>query len=438
MSYLPQEIVRKKRDGGALSPQEIAWFVQGLTDGKVGEGQAAALAMAVFFRGMTRAETVALTLALCHSGRTLRWDDLPGPVVDKHSTGGVGDKVSLVLAPILAACGAFVPMVSGRGLGHTGGTLDKLESIPGYVAAPDLDRLRRVVRDAGCAVIGQTDDLAPADRRLYAIRDVTATVESIPLITASILAKKLAAGPRALVMDVKTGSGAFLPALDKARALARSIVAVAGGASLACSALLTDMGQCLGRTAGNALEVAEAIAMLKGEPVEPRLKEVTLALCGEALALAGLVPDPVAGRARAEAALATGAAAERFARMVRGLGGPGDLLERVAVHLPQAPCRRPVFPPCEGRVGAIDVRALGLAVVELGGGRRRAGDPVEHAVGLSEVKGIGEAVGPQEPLAVVHGCRETDLAAAAARLQAAYIITAGTPAAASPILERIG
>jgi thymidine phosphorylase len=438
MSFLPQEIVRKKRDGGELSPEEIAWFVRGLTDGEVGEGQAAAWAMAVFFRGMSRAETVALTLALRDSGRTLRWDDLPGPVVDKHSTGGVGDKVSLVLAPVLAACGAYVPMLSGRGLGHTGGTLDKLESIPGYVAAPDLDRLRRVVREAGCAVIGQTDDLAPADRRLYAIRDVTATVESISLITASILAKKLAAGPQALVMDIKTGSGAFLPALDEARALAQSIVEVAGGAGLACSALLTDMGQCLGRTAGNALEVAEAIAMLRGEPVEPRLEAVTLALCGEALALAGLATDPAAGRACAEAALATGAAAERFARMVRGLGGPGDLLECPADHLPQVPCRRPVYPEEEGRVGAIDARAMGLAVVELGGGRRQAGDHVDHAVGLSEVKAVGETVGPREPLAVVHGRDETGLAAAAARLRAAYIITAGTPTTVPPVLERIG
>jgi thymidine phosphorylase len=436
--FLPQEIIRKKRHGQALAPEEIAFFVRGITDGSVGEGQAAALAMAVFFHGMTRDETVALTLAKRDSGRVLRWAGLPGPVVDKHSTGGIGDKVSLILAPVLAACGAFVPMISGRGLGHTGGTLDKLESIPGYQAQPDLARLDRVVREAGCAIIGQTDELAPADRRLYAIRDVTATVESIPLITASILSKKLAAGLDALVMDVKTGSGAFMPTLEGARALAASIVEVAGGAGLACAALITDMGQCLGRTAGNALEVAESVAVLRGEPAEPRLREVTLGLGGEALALAGLAPDATSGRAAAEAALASGAAAERFAAMVRALGGPGDLVERPQDHLPHAALVRPVIPLTAGRVQAIDARALGLVVVELGGGRRRASDPVDHAVGLAEVRGVGEAVGPDAPLAWVHARDESGFAAAEIRLRDAYIVGDGTPAPRPAIVERIG
>jgi thymidine phosphorylase len=436
--FLPQEIIRKKRHGQALAPEEIAFFVRGITDGSIGEGQAAALAMAIFFHGMSRDETVALTLAKRDSGRVLRWEGLPGPVVDKHSTGGVGDKVSLILAPVLAACGAFVPMISGRGLGHTGGTLDKLESIPGYTAQPDLARLDRAVREAGCAIIGQTDELAPADRRLYAIRDVTATVESVPLITASILAKKLAAGLDALVMDVKTGSGAFLPTLESARALATSIVEVARGAGLACTALVTDMGQCLGRTAGNALEVAESVAALRGEPAEWHLREVTLSLCGEALALSGLAPDAASGRATAEAALASGAAAERFATMVAALGGPGDLLERPGDHLPQAPLVRPVFPLGAGRVQAIDARALGLAVVELGGGRRRASDSVDHAVGLSGVKGIGETVGPDAPLAWIHARDESCLAAAAIRLRDAYIVGDGRVAPPPAIVERIG
>ncbi|MFZ1429535.1 MAG: thymidine phosphorylase, partial [Geminicoccaceae bacterium] len=287
-AYLPQEIIRAKRDGNELAAEEIEFFVRGFTDGSIAEIQAAAWAMAVFLRGMKRSETVALTLAMRDSGRVLDWQGLPGPVIDKHSTGGIGDKVSLVLAPVLAACGTYVPMVSGRGLGHTGGTLDKLESIPGYETQPSLDRLRAVVRAAGCAIIGQTDDLAPADRRLYAIRDVTATVESIPLITASILAKKLAAGLHGLVMDVKCGSGAFMASIDQARELARTIVGVAHGAGLPATALITDMGQCLGRTAGNALEVAECIAMLRGEPTEARLEELILELCGEALALGGL------------------------------------------------------------------------------------------------------------------------------------------------------
>ena len=262
---LPQEIIRKKRDGGALDDGEIADFIEGLASGRISEGQVAAFAMAVFFNGMSREETVALTLAMTGSGARLGWRDLDGPVLDKHSTGGIGDKVSLVLAPVVAACGAYVPMISGRGLGHTGGTLDKLDSIPGYATEPDLARLRAAVRIAGCAIIGQTDDLAPADRRLYAIRDVTATVESTPLIVASILSKKLAAGLDALVMDVKAGSGAFLPSFEATRELARTLVEVANGAGLRCSALLTDMSQCLGRTAGNALEVREAIDVLTGQ-----------------------------------------------------------------------------------------------------------------------------------------------------------------------------
>ena len=424
--WLPQEIIRAKRDGNPLAAEEIACFIAGLTDGSISEGQAAAFAMAVFLRGMTREETVALTLAMRDSGTVLDWTGLPGPVVDKHSTGGIGDKVSLMLAPVLAACGAYVPMLSGRGLGHTGGTLDKLESIAGYATQPDLGRLRAVVREAGCAIIGQTDDLAPADRRLYAIRDVTATVESIPLITASILAKKLAGGLQALVMDVKTGSGAFMPTHEQATALARSIVGVAHGAGLPTVALLTEMGQCLGHAAGNAVEVAESIAMLKGEAAHPRLAEVVLALCGEALALAGLADDADAGRAAAAAALASGAAAERFARMVHGLGGPVDLLERPSAHLARAPLVRAVAPAAAGRVQAVDARALGLAVVELGGGRRHAGHAVDHAVGLTQLRGIGDEVGAEQPLALVHARDETALAAAAKRVRDAYIIAGAT------------
>lgn len=438
MAFLPQEVIRRKRDGLTLDAAEIAAFVSGVTDGTVGEGQAAAFAMAVFFRGMSREETVALTLAMRDSGRTLRWDDLPGPVADKHSTGGIGDKVSLILAPLLAACGAFVPMLSGRGLGHTGGTLDKLESIPGYATQPNLARLRDAVRAAGCAIVGQTDDLAPADRRLYAIRDVTATVESVPLIVASILSKKLAAGLAALVMDVKTGSGAFLPRREDAEGLARSLAEVARGAGLPCTALLTDMGQCLGRAAGNALEVAEAVALLRGAPGDARLRAVTLALAGEALALAGLAPDAGAGEAAAERALASGAAAERFARMVVALGGPADLLDRPERHLAAAPLVRPVPPERAGIVQAVDARELGLAVVELGGGRRRVEDRVDHAVGLSEVAGVGERVGPDRPLALVHARAENDLAAAAERVRRAYMMGDRPTAPPAPVLGRIG
>jgi thymidine phosphorylase len=413
---LPQEIIRKKRDGGALSAEEIAEFVEGLTSGQITEGQAAAFAMAVFFNGMSREETVALTRAMAESGSRLSWRDLDGPVLDKHSTGGIGDKVSLIVAPVVAACGAFMPKISGRGLGHTGGTLDKLDSIPGYDTAPDLERLRAAVRAAGCAIIGQTAELAPADRRLYAIRDVTATVESIPLLVSSILSKKLPAGVDALVLDVKAGSGAFLPSLEQTRELARSLVEVANGAGLRCSALLTDMNQCLGRTAGNALEVREAIDVLRGRPADSRLREITLALAAELLVIGGVLEEKSAAAAVAHV-LDSGAAAERFARMVVALGGPGDLLDKPERHLPQAPVRQAVHLGRSGTVAAIDARALGLAVVGLGGGRRRVTDTIDPRVGLAEVRGVGESVGPDAPFAVVHAASESDASAAAELLR---------------------
>jgi thymidine phosphorylase len=435
---LPQEVIRKKRDGGALDDGEIADFIEGLASGRISEGQVAAFAMAVFFNGMSREETVALTRAMTGSGARLSWYDLDGPVLDKHSTGGIGDKVSLVLAPVVAACGAYVPMISGRGLGHTGGTLDKLDSIPGYATKPDLERLRAAVRIAGCAIIGQTDDLAPADRRLYAIRDVTATVESIPLIVASILSKKLAAGLDALVMDVKAGSGAFLPSFEATRELACTLVEVANGAGLRCSALLTDMSQCLGRTAGNALEVREAIDVLTGQSVDFRLREVTLALAAELLVLGGLAEDKAGAAGAAARALDSGAAAERFARMVAALGGPADVLERPERHLPQAPVRHAVHLEQWGTVAAIDARALGLAVVGLGGGRQRVTDRIDPRVGLAEVRGIGEAVGPDAPLAIVHAATDSDAAAAAELLRnAVHVIEAPLEPVSESVIEHI-
>jgi thymidine phosphorylase len=438
VTYLPQEIIRRKRNGDTLDDGEIRAFVQGLVDGSFTEGQVAALAMAVFFRGMSMDERVALTLAMRDSGDVLDWTgaNLPGPVVDKHSTGGVGDKVSLVLAPILAACGAAVPMISGRGLGHTGGTLDKLESIPGYTAKPDNALFRRVVEDVGCAIIGQTGDLAPADKRFYAIRDVTATVESIPLITASILSKKLAAGLQHLVMDVKWGTGAFADNLPMAQELARSIATVAEGAGLRCVALVTDMNQVLGRTAGNAIEVREAIAMLRGDASEPRLHEVTIALCAELLATAGLATDVADARRRCDAALSSGAAAERFARMVAALGGPSDLLDAPDRHLAAASIVRPTFSATGGVVTHIDARKIGIAVLALGGGRTQAADTIDDAVGLDAIVGIGEAVGPDRPLAIVHANDEAAAKQAEALLREAIEI--GDAATAGPVIvERI-
>ena len=437
--HFPQEIIRRKRDGEALSDEELAFLVEGMASGAVSEGQAAAFAMATFFRGMTARECAALTLAMRGSGTVLDWSGagLAGPAIDKHSTGGVGDKVSLVLAPVVAACGGAVPMISGRGLGHTGGTLDKLDAIPGYDTRPDLATFRGVVAEVGCAIVGQTAELAPADGRLYAIRDVTATVESVPLITASILSKKLAAGLDALVLDVKTGSGAFMAEREAAGRLARSIVEVADGAGLACSALVTDMNQVLGRTAGNALEVREAVDFLRGERREHRLLEIVTALSAELLRLGGLAAGDEAARAAIAEALASGAAAERFARMVAALGGPGGIVDAPGAHLPAAPLEVAVEPEREGVVREIDVRALGIAVMRLGGGRRRAEDAIDHAVGLSDVASIGEAVGPERPLCRVHARREAEARAAAAAVRAAIEVGEGPAEAPPPVYERI-
>jgi thymidine phosphorylase len=427
------ELIRRKRDGGELTYEELGFLVRGIADGTLSDAQVGALAMAILIQGLTAEERIAFTHHKTHSGEVLDWSevDLPGPALDKHSTGGVGDKISLLLGPIVAACGGAVPMISGRGLGHTGGTLDKLDSIPGYDSTPDLERFRAAVSKTGCAIVGQTAQLAPADRRLYAIRDATGTVESLPLIVASILSKKLAAGLDALVMDVKVGSGAFMPTRAEADELARAIVEVAQGNGLPTSALLTDMNQVLGRTAGNAVEVRESIDHLTGAATDPRLREVTIALSAELLRLGGVEPDEQAARAAAEQALDNGRAAERFAAMVTELGGPPDLLDNPDRHLPSAPVTVEARPAEEGTVAAIDVRAVGLAVVGLGGGRMRETDPVDHSVGLTEVAAIGETVGPNaQPLALVHAASDEAAQRAVAALREAY--TLGDPPASEP------
>ncbi len=434
---LPQEIILKKRGGGELTAEEIRFFVEGLTSEAVTEGQVAALAMAIFFRKLTVAERVTLTEAMRDSGEVLRWD-LPGPVADKHSTGGVGDNVSLMLAPALAACGAYVPMISGRGLGHTGGTLDKLASIPGYDVQPGPEALERVVREVGCAIIGQTAEIAPADKRFYAIRDVTGTVESLDLITASILSKKLAAGLDALVLDVKCGSGAFMATRAEAEALAASLVQVANGAGCRTSALVTDMNEPLASACGNALEVTNAVRFLTGEDIDPRLWDVTVALGGELLALTGLAATDAEGCGKIAAAFQDGSAAERFGRMVTALGGPADFMERHEAHLPEAPTILDVPPETPGLVQAIDGRSLGNAVVELGGGRRRATDAIDPAVGLSQVAPIGAHVDADFPLARIHARTREDAERAAARLRAAYRTGPDAPRPPEPVLCRLG
>ena len=437
----PADLIRRKRDGAILSDDDIADLVGGIVDGSMSDSQVAAFAMAVCFRDMTRRECAALTRAMARSGTTLDWSDtgLGGPLLDKHSTGGVGDKVSLILAPVVAACGGFVPMISGRGLGHTGGTLDKLASIPGYDTAPDPARFRAAVRAAGCAIIGQTKELAPADGRLYAIRDVTATIDSIPLVTASILSKKLAAGLDALVMDVKVGGGALMSSLDDALALAESLSAIAEGAGLRTVALLTDMTQVLGHHVGNALEVQEAIDFLTGRRRDVRLHAVTTALASELLVVGGLASDYRAACDAVERALASGAAAERFSRMVEALGGPDNLVESTEQYLAQAPVQVAVTPERAGIVIHVDVRSIGDLAMRLGAGRQRAEDVIDPAVGLAEVCGLGDMVGPDRPLAIVHARSAAAATGAAAALRAAVTVGDAAPLAlASPVLQRIG
>jgi thymidine phosphorylase len=433
---LPQEIIRAKREGEVLPSDAIRFMVEGLTSGAVSEGQVAAFAMAIFFRGMSRDEAVALTLAMRDSGSVLDWSHLDGPVVDKHSTGGVGDNVSLMLAPAVAACGVFVPMISGRGLGHTGGTLDKFDAIPGYKSQPDLDLFRQVVKDCGTAVIGQTADLAPADKRLYAIRDVTATVESIPLITASILSKKLAAGLQGLVLDVKTGTGAFMASHADARALAKSLVEVANGAGVRTTALITDMNEPLASAAGNALEVRNAVHYLTDAARDARLHEITVALGAEMLITAGRADGVSAARDRIETAITSGRAAEVFGRMVAGLGGPTDFVERVDDYLPKATVVRDVLAKGEGHVSAIDTRAVGISVIELGGGRRVASDPIDLSVGFSHLAGLGTRLDANTPLARIHARSDADADRVSELLRAAYRL-GDKPEPAATVYERV-
>ena len=429
------DVIRKKRDGGELSDNEIQFFVDGLADNSLPAEQVSSLAMAIFLNSMSFEEAGKLTLAMAASGTVLDWskEALDGPVIDKHSTGGVGDKVSFILAPIAAACGCYVPMISGRGLGHTGGTTDKAECIPGYNATPDFAMFRKVVKEVGCAIIGQTADLAPADRRFYSIRDVTGTVESVPLITASILSKKIAAGLQGLVMDVKVGSGAFMETLQRAQELAQSVTATAAKAGLKTHALITDMNEALGTTVGNALEIEESILYLRNERRDVRLNEVTLSLCAEMLVVGGIEQDRSEARIRCEQALTSGRPAEIFARMVTALGGPADFVENYEQHLVKAPVVRSVN--ADGFVARVNTRAIGNAIIELGGGRRKVGEPLDLSVGFKNIAPIGTRVDSATPLAVIHAASEADAMQAEKNLLAAYTLSEEAPASRPVIYE---
>lgn len=436
---LAQEVIRHKRDGQKLTKEEIEFFIKGAVDWSVSECQIAAFTMAVYLRGMDPEETTALTRAMMRSGEVMNWadKDLNGPVLDKHSSGGVGDSVSLILAPLLAACCAYVPMIAGRGLGHTGGTLDKIESIPGYTTIPSLDQFYKVTKEIGCAIIGQTGDLVPADKRFYAIRDVTATIESAPLITASILSKKLSAGLDALIMDLKCGNGAFMASRDEARSLAETMVSVAVGAGISARALLTNMDQVLGDCVGNALEVGEAIAYLKGERRNPRLNELVMTLCSEALMLKNLAADEQEARTKLQQALDCGKAAECFAKMTAALGGPSDLLEDPWKYLPKAAVIRPVYTDKTGYVSAMDTYKIGTTMIILGGQRKNFDQRLDHSVGFTDFIQIGDRVETGKPIAVIHAANEDTFAAAEKQLRSSIQTSEEKPVETPIVYETV-
>lgn len=434
---LPQEIIRRKRDKGILSETEIREFIEGIGKHSVDDTQVAAMTMAIFLNGLNRRETIDLTLAMRDSGEVMSWNDYDKPIVDKHSSGGVGDKVSLMLAPMLAACDVYVPMIAGRGLGHTGGTVDKLEAIPNYNTQADNELFRQTVKKVGCAIIGQTGNLAPADKKIYAIRDVCGTVESIPLITASILSKKLAAGLQYLIMDLKCGNGAFMQNFADAKALAQSITEVSTGAGTKARAVITDMNQILGRNAGNAVEVKEALEYLKGENINPRLDKVTRTLCVELLQLCGRCRDEAEASALVEKTLHSGQALEKFAQMTAALGAPKDFVEHSENYLPQAAHCKPIYALSNGYVTKIDARAVGLSIIELGGGRIVPTQKLDLATGYSYFAQIGDYVDSHKPLAMVHYQTEEQFMHAEKALQNAVVISDAEPELTNPIMLKL-
>ncbi|WP_371227235.1 thymidine phosphorylase [Roseovarius sp. 2305UL8-3] len=430
-------IIAALRDKRPLSHEQLTWFATGLADGTISDAQAGAFAMATLLNGLGPEGRVALTLAMRDSGDTLHWGMEDGPVIDKHSTGGIGDCVSLILAPALAACGAYVPMISGRGLGHTGGTLDKIEAITGLRTDLSEPKFRQVVARAGCAIVSASGQIAPADKRLYAVRDVTATVESLDLITASILSKKLAAGLDGLVLDVKAGSGAFMKTPAEARALAEALVETANAAGCRTSAVITDMNQPLAPAIGNALEVAEVMQVLtagKGGP----LADLTCALGGLALLNAGLANDLAGGAETISDVLDDGRAADRFGQMVAAMGGPVQFVENWRRFLPEATVIHELVADRDGYVGAMDGEALGLVVISLGGGRQVETDKIEPSVGLSDVLPLGAPVRRGQPLLRIHATREDHVQRAEAALRAAIEVTPDAPDLPPLLHERVG
>ena len=439
---MPQEVIRRKRDNQVLSEDEIAFFVKGVADGSVSEGQVGAFTMAIYLNGMTTAERVALALAMRDSGEVLDWSESgidPKLIIDKHSSGGVGDeKVTLLAVPLAAACGLYVPNLSGWGLDYCGGEMDMLMSVPGYDGAPLPDKYMKTVIETGGAISGPTAQLAPADMKIFKVRDVTATVESVALITGSIMSKKLATAPNGVVITVGSGSGAYMATVDDARVLAESMADVGAGAGIPAVMLLTDLDAVLGTSVGSAVEVQETVDFLTGKYRDPRTKELVIEVTAEMVCLAGLAPEMDAARALAEARLADGSAAERFGRMVAALGGPADFVERAADYLPKAAVIRPVFPDKSGFVSGMNAKAVGLALIALGGGRKRPGDPIDLTVGFTDFCQVGDRVGPDRPLCVIHARNEAEWEDAAQRVRAAIRVSETPPPPPGPIvLERI-
>ena len=424
--FIPQEFIRKKRDNKFLNKEEIYEFIKGVSNGSVANEHISAFAMAVFFNGMNIEEKTNLTTAMRDSGNSLQWD-LDGPIVDKHSTGGIGDVVSLMLGPMLAACGCYVPMISGRGLGHTGGTLDKLESIPNYNVLPNDKLFKDIVKECGVAIIGQTSSLAPADKRIYSIRDVTATVESVPMISASILSKKLAEGLDTLIMDVKVGSGAFMPTYELSKELAQSIVDIANNAGVKTQAILTDMNQSLAFNAGNAIEVKEAVEYLQNKRKNSRLHEVTIELCSSALISANICKTRDEARLKLENVLSTGVALEIFAKMTTMLGGPSDFCDKYDIYLPKANIIEPIFSEKEGIVESMDAIAVGMSIVGLGGGRITPSDKIDHSMGLENIINLGNKVDKHTQIATIHAKDRDSFNEAKKRLLNAIKIGSNTP-----------
>ncbi|REL29501.1 thymidine phosphorylase [Thalassotalea euphylliae] len=417
---LPQEVIRVKRNGGELSKEQIQCFVDGITNGQFNDAQVGSMAMAIFQQGMATQEIVEFTQAMMHSGTVLSWPELDRPVVDKHSTGGVGDKVSFMLAAIVGSCGAYMPMIAGRGLGHTGGTVDKLEAIAGFNTQPTIPEFKALVKELGIAIIGQTNDLAPADKRLYGIRDITATVESIPLITGSILSKKLASGLDALVMDVKVGNGAMMQNMDDAIALAQSIANVANGAGVKTQAIITDMNQVLGNSAGNAVEIIETVDYLTGAYREERLHNVTVRLAQSMLINTGIADNEAQALEKINHALDSGAAAELFSRMIHRMGGPADLLESPWQSMTKANVIQDVTAPVDGYIAGMDTRDIGLTIVGMGGGRTANDQQIDHSVGFDQIKPIGTKVAKGDVIARVHGKDKAQADSASQQYLAAF------------------